>query len=41
MLVALRYEHLGDGGGFKEAVPLEDAAIQVGLQKVAEFGNRS
>src|SRR5215469_2242889 len=40
VLVALRREHLGDGGGCKEATPLEGAAIQIGLQKVAEFRNR-
>src|SRR5947209_8554767 len=39
-MVALRYEHLGNRGGFKQATPLEGAATQVGFQKVAEFANR-
>jgi hypothetical protein len=39
VIVSLRYEHLGNGGGFKKATPLEGAATQIGPQKVAEFGN--
>src|SRR5438067_13359686 len=38
-MIALRCQHLGNGGGFKKATHLEGTATQVGLQKVAEFGN--
>src|SRR5947209_3744815 len=39
VMVALRCEHLGNGGGFKEVMPLEGATTEEGLQKVAQFGN--
>src|SRR6266852_9108943 len=38
-IVSLRCEHLGNGGGFKQAASVEGPTTQVGLHKVAEVSN--